>query len=81
MSGEIIAVWQDEHFGFDPEGAKKRLRQWATFDYAQLERDALNFMIMGDMVDGLPSDVIECTDYHEVEPEPLFLPPPEGQDV
>jgi hypothetical protein len=78
MSGEIIAVWQDEHFGFNPEGAIGCLRHFVTLDFPQLERrTALNFMIMGDPH---PRDIIECTDYYEIEPEPPLLPSPEGQD-
>lgn len=80
MSEEIVIVG-DAHAGCDPEGVKERLRQLAvTLDFANLEKNALNFMIMGDMVDGPMLDVIECTEYRDVTEEPLLLPPPEGRD-
>ena len=81
MSGQDIIAVGDVHMGYDLEGAKERLGQWGTFDYTQLARDALNYMIMGDMVDGPleSSEIIECTDYREVPPEPLLLPAPKEE--
>lgn len=87
MSDQEIIIVDDVHFSkYDrAKSADFARHYWGTFDYALLEQNALNHTLFaqGTMVDGLPvpNDIIECTDYRELEPEPLLLPPGEAKDV
>ncbi len=72
MSGEIVIVGDVHLSEIDQAKDNFTRHYWGAFDYK-----------LGDCFDGMvvPDDIIECTDYRELGPEPLLLPPGEAKNV
>ena len=84
MNEEIVIVG-DVHLGEIDQARDDYFKRhfWGTFDYSLLGQDAIKYAIMGDSFDYplKPDEIIECTNYRELGPEPFLLPLGEAKNV